>query len=69
MKIAIIGATGRVGKLLINEALKRNYEVTAIIRNASKLENKDIQVIEKPFLEINKDDLNGFDVVINAIGI
>ena len=69
MKIAIIGATGRVRKLLINEALKRNYKVTAIVRNASKLENKDIQVIEKPFLEINKDDLNGFDVVINAIGI
>ena len=69
MKIAIIGATGRVGKLLINEALKRNYEVTAIVRNASKLENKNIQVIEKPFLEVSKEDLNGFDVVINAIGI
>ena len=45
MKIAVIGAAGRVGKLLINEALNRNYEVTAIVRNASKLENKDIQII------------------------
>jgi putative NADH-flavin reductase len=33
MKIAIIGATGFVGKHLVKEALLRNHEVTAISRN------------------------------------
>lgn len=37
MKIAIIGATGRVGTRLIDEALRRGHSVTAIARKASAL--------------------------------
>ena len=37
MKIAIIGATGHVGTRLIDEALRRGHQVTAIARTASKL--------------------------------
>src|SRR4249920_1188467 len=36
-KIAIIGATGRAGGQLLEEALRRGHSVTAIARNASKL--------------------------------
>ena len=35
-KIAIIGATGRAGSQLLEEALRRGHSVTAIARNASK---------------------------------
>lgn len=37
MRIAIIGATGNVGRRLVDEALSREHEVTAIARNPSKL--------------------------------
>lgn len=37
MNIAIIGATGFVGKQLVAEALERGHEVTAIARNVSAL--------------------------------
>jgi len=37
MKIAIIGATGNVGSRLVNEALARGHQVTAIARGADKL--------------------------------
>ncbi|HTK18572.1 MAG TPA: NAD(P)-dependent oxidoreductase [Mucilaginibacter sp.] len=37
MKIAIIGASGFVGSAVLNEALNRGYEVTAIARNTSKI--------------------------------
>ncbi|MEM5426887.1 NAD(P)-dependent oxidoreductase [Cupriavidus oxalaticus] len=37
MHIAIIGATGRVGTRLIEEALRRGHQVTAISRQASRL--------------------------------
>ncbi|MFJ4289690.1 NAD(P)-dependent oxidoreductase [Cupriavidus sp. NPDC089707] len=37
MHIAIIGATGRVGTRLIDEALRRGHQVTAIARQASRL--------------------------------
>ena len=37
MKIALIGATGRVGARLLAEALARGHEVTAISRHPEKL--------------------------------
>lgn len=36
-KIAIIGATGRAGSELLEEALRRGHSVTAIARHASKI--------------------------------
>ena len=37
MKIALIGATGNVGSHVLKEALSRGHQVTAIVRDASKL--------------------------------
>jgi hypothetical protein len=37
MKIALIGATGFVGSAILQEALQRGHEVTAIVRNPDKL--------------------------------
>lgn len=40
-KVAVIGATGFVGKQVINELSNRGYEVNAIARDSSKVETKD----------------------------
>ena len=37
MKIALIGATGFVGSAILQEALDRGHEVTAIVRDPTKL--------------------------------
>lgn len=37
MKLAIIGATGRVGSRILSEALTRGHEVTAIARHVEEL--------------------------------
>ena len=37
MKIALIGASGRVGHAILAEALERGHTVTAIARNAARL--------------------------------
>lgn len=37
MKIALIGATGFVGSAILQEALERGHEVTAIVRHPEKL--------------------------------
>lgn len=68
MKIAIIGATGKAGKLIMEEALKRGLDVTAIVRNKSKLSNSSVMVIEKDLFDLKKDDLKDFDTVISAFG-
>lgn len=70
MKIAIIGATGFVGKNLVNEAISRNQNVTAIARNADKLETES-NLISKVSVDITNIDelaekLKGHDVVISS---
>ncbi|MEH7348111.1 NAD(P)-dependent oxidoreductase [Gottfriedia acidiceleris] len=66
MKIGIIGATGKAGNLILKEAVERGHEVTAIVRNASKLTNKEVSVLEKDLLDLNSTDIKQFDVVVNA---
>ena len=68
MKIAIIGATGKAGKLIMEEALKRGLDVTAIVRNKSKLSNSSVKLIEKDLFDLKKDDLKDFDTVVSAFG-
>lgn len=68
MKIGIIGATGKVGTKVLDEATRRGHEVTAIVRNASKLNNKDVKVIEKDIFSLTTEDIKDLDVVVNAFG-
>ena len=65
MKIAIIGANGKSGANLVNEALKQGYDVTAIVRN-KEYKNESVKVVYKDIFELTKADLAGFDTVISA---
>lgn len=67
MKIGVIAASGKVGNLMVNEALNRGHDVTAIVRDATKV-FQNIVKIEKNIFDLNQSDLIGFDVVINAFG-
>ena len=71
MKIALFGATGHVGHAILDEALARGADVTAIVRDPSRLANPDPRVkvatgdIAKP--ETWMDAVRGSDVVIVSI--
>lgn len=70
MKVAIIGASGFIGSALLDEALNRGHEVTAIVRHPEKIN------IDNPHLTVKKGDttneaelaevLNGNEAVICA---
>ncbi len=68
-KIAIIGATGRAGSQLLEEALRRGHSVTAIARNTAKLGQragvvaKDVDVADAAALQAA---VTGHDVVISS---
>lgn len=66
MKIAVIGASGKAGSNIVKEALERGHEVTAIVRDASKVEGSGAAVVEKDVFDIKGADLKSFDVVVNA---
>lgn len=69
MKIGVIGATGHAGSAIVNEALSRGHQVTAIVRNAAKAEKMfgdKVTVIQKDAMAITKADLTPFDVVVDS---
>ena len=68
MKIAIIGANGKSGANLVNEALKQGCDVTAIVRN-KEYKNESVKVVYKDIFELTKADLAGFDAVISAFAV
>lgn len=66
MKIAVICANGKEGKLIVQEAAARGADVTAVVRG----ENQSVaaNVIKKDLFDLSTEDLDGFDVVIDAFG-
>lgn len=68
MKVGIIGASGKAGRHILKEAVERGHEVTAIVRDASKVQNDQVSIIEKNVLELKSADVDHLDVVVNAFG-
>lgn len=66
MKIAVICANGKAGKLIVKEAVERNLDVTAVVRGNNQTVTK--KVLKKDLFDLTADDLKEFDVVIDAFG-
>ena len=60
MKVALIGATGFVGKAVLEELLARGHDVTALVRDPAKLE-------ARPQLQVVKADVRNADEVRDAV--
>jgi len=68
MKIAVVGATGKQGQMLVREAQLRGHEVTAVVRNRARLGDFNGKVIEKDIFALTYEDLKENDVIIDAFG-
>lgn len=66
MKLAVICANGKAGKLIVKEAVERNLDVTAVVREDNQTAAQN--VLKKDLFDLTAADLNGFDVVIDAFG-
>ena len=56
-KMVLIGASGFVGSALLNEALNRGFEATAVVRHPEKIK------IENEHLKVKKADVSSLDEV------
>lgn len=68
MKIAVVCAAGKQGRLLVSEALSRGHEVTGFVRNAEAELAPGAKKIVKDLFALTREDLQGFDAVIDAFG-
>lgn len=73
MKVIIFGATGGIGKHAVKHALEKGYEVTAFVRNSTKIKEKaeNLKVVEGQIDDpvAVKEALKGQDAVIWCVGI
>ena len=66
MKIAVVAANGKAGKLIVKEAVERGHDVTAFVRGENKTEAE--KALVKNAMELTSEDLAGFDTVVDAVG-
>ncbi|MBQ7516511.1 MAG: NAD(P)H-binding protein [Schwartzia sp.] len=66
MKIAVICANGKAGKLITKEAVERGLDVTAVVRGGNHTVAQ--KVLVKDIFDLTTDDLREFDVIIDAFG-
>ena len=65
MRIAVIGATGKAGKLIVQEAVNRSHEVTAISRRPHPNTPAQHTLVKT---DPTTTDFKAVDVVISALG-
>lgn len=70
--IALIGGTGKIGNILLQELLEKGHRVNILARNPQKLKrgNENLRVIQGDARNKNSisELVKGCDVLINAIG-
>ena len=65
-KIAVVAANGRVGSLVVAEAVRRGFDVTAIARSDNRTQAQ--HFLQGDALTLTREQLEGFDVVVDAVG-
>ncbi|MFE6688028.1 NAD(P)-dependent oxidoreductase [Streptomyces sp. NPDC057743] len=71
-KIALFGANGTIGSRILDEALRRGHQVTAVVRDPAKLTKSDpnLTVVTGDVLDPESvaEVVKGQDVVVSAVG-
>ena len=67
-KVAVVCAAGKQGRLLVDESVSRGYDVTGFVRGSDKVANPKAKTIVKDLFDLTREDLAGFDAVIDAFG-
>ncbi|UJW35013.1 SDR family oxidoreductase [Saccharothrix sp. AJ9571] len=70
MKLTVFGATGATGKHVVEQACAAGHQVTAVVRDPSKLDRTDLTVVEADTLDpaAIEPAVAGADGVISALG-
>ncbi len=69
MKILVVGGTGRAGSAIVEEALKRGHKVVITTRDANRVKIEKAAILEKEPLALNAKDIEGVDVVVDAVSV
>lgn len=72
MKLTVFAATGRIGSLIVQQAISAGHDVTAVVRNPGALANKTIRAVgvdlSAPDPGAIKEAVRGADVILSGLG-
>ncbi|MBY0539381.1 SDR family oxidoreductase [Patescibacteria group bacterium] len=72
MKVTVFGATGHVGNLFVEEALKAGHEIVAYVRNPKKMriQNPKVSLVVGDLENAEKveEAIKGSDAVVSVVG-
>ena len=66
MKLAVVCANGKAGLRIVEEAVSRGLDVTAVVREENRSAAR--AVIQKDLFDLTAADLADFDAVVDAFG-
>ena len=66
MKVAVVCANGKAGRLIVKEAVERGLDVTAIVRGENQTAAQN--VVKKDLFDLTAADLEQYDAVVDAFG-
>ncbi|MEW6200792.1 MAG: complex I NDUFA9 subunit family protein, partial [bacterium] len=72
MKIFLTGGAGFVGGFIVDELLKRNHEITALVhthRKSEKFTGSKVSILQGDVLQRDTLKMDGCDTVIHLVGI
>ena len=73
MRVTVLGATGGIGGEVVCQTLDRGREVTAVVRDARRVQVKDVRLRVVTVPDLQQPDLlvppvEGRDAVLSAVG-
>lgn len=70
MDVALIGATGRTGRLVLQELLERGHSVSVLVRDPAKLQQSGLRVVTGSATDpaAVSELVQGADAVVSALG-
>ncbi|NUP81148.1 MAG: NAD(P)H-binding protein [Nonomuraea sp.] len=73
MRITVFGASGGVGRQLLDQSLAAGYDVTAVVRDPARLDGRPVRVVRAADLATTEvasllPALEGADAVLSALG-
>lgn len=73
MRVAVLGATGKVGRGIVEQAVDRGHDVVALVRDPQAYTRSGHSGVEVSRADVTEPgsfpDLSGVDVVLSALGI
>lgn len=67
MNVLVLSASGKAGKLILEESINKGFKTTALVKEI-KEKNPNVDYLVKDILDLTEKDIEKYDVIVSAFG-